>query len=104
MVPIVYSSAYNIAALGLERRHPFDGKKYRRIREWLVRQGLRRPGDFIAPPAVERRELLLAHTPEFLASLRRREVLLRIFEVPLLARVPAWLVNWCVLRPMRRAT
>jgi histone deacetylase 11 len=104
MVPIVYSPAYNISAFGLARNHPFDTKKYARIRAWLIRQGLRRRGDFIAPPAVTRHELLTLHAPAFLASLRRREVLRRIFEVPALARVPAWLVNWCVLRPMRRAT
>jgi histone deacetylase 11 len=104
MVPLVYSPAYNITAFGLERRHPFDGSKYRRIRDWLIRQGMRRPRDFVAPRAVNRRELLAVHTPEFLASLRRREVLARIFEVPLVARLPAWLVDWRVLRPMRRAT
>jgi histone deacetylase 11 len=104
MVPLVYSTAYNITAFGLEKRHPFDGSKYRRIRDWLIRQGMRRPRDFAVPPTVTRSELLTLHTPEFLHSLRQRAVLARIFEVPQLARVPAWLVNWRVLRPMRRAT
>jgi histone deacetylase 11 len=104
MVPVVYSPAYNISTFGLARKHPFDGNKYRRIRKWLIRQGLRQSGDFVAPPTVTRRELLAVHTAEFLASLRRREVLSRIFEVPLLARVPAWLIDWGVFRPMRRAT
>src|ERR671933_816386 len=49
MVPVVYSPAYDVTAFGLERLHPFDGRKYRRIRDWLVRQGLRRPPDFVAP-------------------------------------------------------
>jgi histone deacetylase 11 len=58
----------------------------------------------IAPPAVTHRELLTVHSRAFLASLRRRAVLARAFEVPLLAWLPAWLVGWRVLRPMRRAT
>src|SRR5262245_45040771 len=45
MVPIVYS----ITALGLERWHPFDSVKYRRIHAWLLRQRLRKPEDCIAP-------------------------------------------------------
>ncbi len=42
MVPLVYDPAYNITAFGLERLHPFDGRKYRRIRDALVARGLRR--------------------------------------------------------------
>jgi hypothetical protein len=41
MVPIVYSPEYNVSAFGLERLHPFDGQKYRRIHDWLIAQGLR---------------------------------------------------------------
>ena len=30
-IPIVYSSGYNIHAFGLEKLHPFDASKYRRV-------------------------------------------------------------------------
>ena len=49
MVPLVYHPAYNITAFGLERLHPFDGRKYRRIRDALVARGLRRRRDFVRP-------------------------------------------------------
>ncbi len=49
MVPLVYSPKYNITAFGLERLHPFDSRKYGRIRDWLVRQGLHKPRDFVVP-------------------------------------------------------
>lgn len=49
MVPLVYNPMYDITAFGLARLHPFDSRKYRRIHDWLVRQGLHRPADFIAP-------------------------------------------------------
>src|SRR5205823_14053399 len=71
MVPIVYSPAYNVSAFGLERLHPFDGQKYRRIHDWLIAQGLRKPGDFVAPGPCSRRDLLAVHTPAYLRSLWR---------------------------------
>jgi histone deacetylase 11 len=104
MVPIVYSGRYNITALGLERLHPFDSVKYRRIQQWLIRQGLRKAGDFVAPAPLARDELLAVHTPEYLSSLRERRVLARILEVPVVGLLPAWLIDWRVLRPMRWAT
>jgi histone deacetylase 11 len=96
MVPIVYSPAYDITAFGLERLHPFDSRKYRRIHDWLVRQGLRKPGDFVVPRPSTQNDLL--------RSLGDRRVLARILEVPLLRYLPACLVGWRVLRPMRWAT
>jgi hypothetical protein len=40
MVPLVYHPRYNITAFGLERLHPFDGRKYRRIHDALIARGL----------------------------------------------------------------
>jgi histone deacetylase 11 len=104
MVPLVYSPAYNISAFGLERLHPFDSRKYRRIRDWLIRQGLRQPADFVAPRPCTQADLLRVHTPEYLRTLRDRKVLARILEVSVIRFLPAWLVAWRVLRPMRWAT
>jgi histone deacetylase 11 len=104
MVPVVYHKGYDITACGLERLHPFDSIKYRRIRDWLIRQGLRQPGDFLAPEWPARSDLLLVHDPGYLHSLRGRLVLARILEVPVVAMLPAWLTRWRVLRPMQRAT
>jgi histone deacetylase 11 len=103
MVPLIYGSQYNITALGLERLHPFDSRKYRRIRDWLVRQGLRQRGDFTAPRLCTHADLLRIHTPEYLRSLRDRRVLARVLEVPVLRFLPACLIAWRVLRPMRWA-
>src|SRR5436309_2929150 len=103
MVPLVYSPKYNITAFGLERLHPFDSKKYRRIRAWLVRQGLRGPRDFITPRPCTQADLLRVHTPEYLRSLRDRRVLARILEVPVVRYLPGWVTAWRVLRPMRWA-
>jgi histone deacetylase 11 len=104
MVPLVYSRKYNVTAFGLERLHPFDSNKYRRIHDWLIRQGLRKSGDFVRPRPLRPGALLQVHTPEYLHSLRDRDVLARILEVPVVRRLPAWLIDWRVLRPMRWAT
>lgn len=103
MVPLVYRSQYNITAFGLERLHPFDSRKYRRIQQWLIRQGLRQAGDFTAPPPLRRADLLRIHPAAYLDSLHGR-TLARILELPPVAYLPAWLTDWRVLRPMRWAT
>jgi hypothetical protein len=41
-VALVYHPRYNITAFGLERLHPFDGRKYRRIHDALIARGLSR--------------------------------------------------------------
>jgi histone deacetylase 11 len=104
MVPIVYHPGYNITACGLERRHPFDSVKYRRIHDELIRQGLRRPGDFRRPSHPTRAELELLHPPEYLRSLWSARTLVGILEVPVVARLPAAFTHWRVLRPMRLQT
>ncbi len=104
MVPLVYSPNYNITAFGLERWHPFDSVKFRRIHAWLIRQGLRRAENFTAPRPCTQDELLHVHSSSYLGSLKRRRELARIFEVKQIAYIPSWLVNWRVLRPMRWAT
>lgn len=104
MVPIVYHPRYNITAFGLERLHPFDSRKYRRIHDALVARGLRRRRDFHRPRPIGRRDLLKVHTPEYLGSLRSPEALARILEVPIVGRLPGWLIDWRLLRPKRHAT
>ena len=104
MIPLIYHPKYNITVFGLERLHAFDGRKYRRIHDALIADGLREPADFIPPRPVSREDLERVHTPEYLRSLRSSRVLAEILNVPLMARLPAVLADWRVLRPMRYAT
>jgi histone deacetylase 11 len=103
LVPLVYHKRYNITAFGLERLHPFDSRKYRRIRDALVNGGLRRRSDFVRPRPASRAELLKIHSPDYLRSLRRPEVVGGILELPVVRRLPPWLTDWRVLGPMRYA-
>jgi histone deacetylase 11 len=104
MVPLVYHPRYNIEAFGLERLHPFDSRKDRRIHDALVARGLRRTGDFIRPRPATPDDLVRVHSPDYLKSLRSPEALARILEVPAVRRLPGWMIDWLVLRPMRYAT
>jgi histone deacetylase 11 len=104
VTPLVYDPSYNITAFGLERLHPFDSRKYRRIHDALIARGLRKPRDFVRPRPIPRRDLLKLQTPEYLDSLRRPNVLAGILEVPVVRRLPVWLIDWRILRPMRYAT
>lgn len=103
MIPIIYHPRYNITAFGLERRHPFDGRKYGRIHDALIARGLRRRSDFERPRQVTRADLLSVHTESYLKSLRNSETLARILEIPMVGRLPAWFVDWRISRPMRYA-
>ncbi|HSU52501.1 MAG TPA: histone deacetylase, partial [Candidatus Dormibacteraeota bacterium] len=95
---LVYSPHYNITFFGIERVHPFDSRKYGRA--WAVLkqefgQGLMNHHVKVERPVTEQ-ELLAAHTPEYLASLRSSTTLARALEIPLLKFLPAWLARWRV--------
>lgn len=104
MIPLVYHPRYNVTAFGLERLHPFDSRKYRRIHNALIARGLRRPSDFQRPRAASRTDLLRVHTEAYLRSLRSPRMLAGILEVPIVRRLPAWVIDWRILHPMRYAT
>ena len=104
MIPVVYDPRYNITAFGLEKRHPFDGRKYRRIHDALIARGLRRLVDFAHPRAVSPGDLSKLHSLAYLGSLNRSDVLAGLLEVPVIARLPRWVVDWRILQPMRFAT
>ncbi len=103
MISLIYHPRYNITAFGLERLHPFDGRKYRRIHDALIAWGLRHKKDFVRPQPAAHSDLLRVHTTDYLQSLRRPKVLANILEVPIVRRLPGWAIDWRILRPMRYA-
>jgi histone deacetylase 11 len=103
---IVYSPGYDLHLLGVERLHPFDGRKYSRayhlalhhLGAALARRTLR-PRHPIA-----RAHLLAVHSADYLAAIRSRRTIAQIVELPLLAGLPGFLLDWRLLAPMRLAT
>lgn len=59
-------------------RHTFDVLRPKRIHDALIAAGVTSAADFIAAPPVSDEELLLVHTPEYLAEIRRPEALARL--------------------------
>lgn len=60
---------------------------------------------WIHPPApISHLDLLKLHTPQYLQRLRDPKFVATVLEVPPVRRLPGWLVDRCVLRPMRWAT
>lgn len=103
-VPLFYSKGYNISAFGLEHLHPFDGRKYQKIYEALTNpKGPRRPSSVERPAALSEAALLKVHSKEYLESLGDSRVLSRILEVGILAKLPAGVIDWRILKPMRLA-
>ena len=103
---IVYSPQYNIWTYGLQGDHPFDtcraGNVWRLLRKSLGSKlcSLSLP---VQRPA-SAKTLRPVHTPAYLDSLRNSATIASIVELPGLARIPAWLLDAILLRPMRWAT
>lgn len=106
MPRIVYSRNYNIGFYGLERLHPFDSRKYGRA--WkLLRQHFGSSLNMLhvhPSRAASRDELTLVHSPEYLKQLADPKYVARALEIPLIRRLPSWVIDRHVLRPMRWAT
>lgn len=102
---VAYDSRYNIGLFGLERLHPFDSRKYGRAWRLLRKQvgPLLRRSHLSVPRAVTRAELLAVHDAAYLDSLRRSVIVADAMNVPAARHLPNWLLDWCVLRPMRWA-
>jgi histone deacetylase 11 len=102
---ITYSPNYNITFFGIERTHPFDSRKYGRAWTELEQDfsaALTKYHVKVERPISEK-ELLLAHSPTYLASLRSSGTIARALEMPFLSPLPAALARWRILRPMRWA-
>ena len=103
-VPLIYSHRYNITAFGMEKLHPFDGTKYKKIQSYLIAQGMRDSEGFLRPLELSDTQLQIVHTPEYLKSLKKSRKLAKILEVGPLGILPARIVDWRILKPMRSAS
>ncbi len=103
-LPIIYSEDYNISFLGLEKLHPFDSKKYGRVFKLLNEKRGLTLFQFHQPAPVSDADLLQIHTHAYLHSLSDSATAARIAEMPLLGYAPNFIIQKCLLKPMRYAT
>lgn len=104
---LVYSPDYDLTLYGLERLHPFDGRKYSRA--WGRIQsalGDRATALVEAPEApVSDDRLLLVHTQAYLDTLASSSATIaQALELPFLKLLPHGVLDSRVLTPMRLAT
>ena len=102
-VAVVYSMHYQVNLGGLERLHSFDINKYAKIHLQLCRTGLLLPEEVFVPGEATRGQIRLVHGEALLASLRSSRAVARYLEAPVLACLPAAVVDRRILRPFRYA-
>ncbi|XP_010454949.1 PREDICTED: histone deacetylase 2 [Camelina sativa] len=101
-VSIIYSSAYNISFLGIEKLHPFDSTKWGRVCKFLVSDGFLEEKSIVDPLEASVTDLLVVHSENYLNSLKSSATVARIAEVPPVAFFPNFLVQQKVLYPFRK--
>jgi len=101
--PIFYSESYNISFWGLEKLHPFDSMKYKRVHDLLIDKNVFSKEDFVSAPRPDKGMLSLFHTKEYLSSHNSPVQLAHITEVGVTAVLPSRLTQKKVLIPMLHA-
>ena len=96
-------AGYLINLGGLERLHPFDIKKYKRIYDQLVADGLVTKDQTFQPSSLTVDELKLIHTDQYLEDLKVRKNVARYLEAGVLEYAPVSL-DTAVMEPFRRAS
>ncbi|XP_023635959.1 histone deacetylase 2 [Capsella rubella] len=101
-VSIIYSSAYDISFMGIEKLHPFDSTKWGRVCKFLVSDGFLEEKSIVEPLEASKTDLLVVHSENYLNSLKSSATVARIAEVPPVAFFPNFLVQQKVLYPFRK--
>ena len=102
-VRVVYSPGYLINLGGMEKMHPFDIRKYEKIHNGLIADGLLSEEQTLNPAPLTEDDLLLIHTKEYLEELKLRKKVAEYLEAPVLQFAPLSLGR-AVLEPFRRAS
>jgi len=102
-VSVAYTDDYLINLGGVERAHPFDIKKYKKIHDALLADKLLTSEATLKPEPIPVEDLLLIHSKEYLKSLAERDNLAKYLEAPILRMLPVSL-NKGVLMPFRSST
>jgi histone deacetylase 11 len=101
----VYSPGYDISMFGLERLHPFDGRKFSRAWTRVASSlGDKARAHLHEPESpVDDSDLLRVHSRDYLESLGTSSAVAGALELPMLRLLPAGVLARRILRPMRLA-
>jgi histone deacetylase 11 len=102
---IVYSPHYNIGGYGIEKLHPFDGRKYAKAWAAICEAAPQAAELLIEPDGPATRETIeRVHQADYLQRLGTAKYLAEVFETPVAKWIPAAILDSVVLEPMRYAT
>lgn len=101
-VPLIYSSDYNIAFLGMEKLHPFDSSKWGRICQFLASADVLDKSCIIEPEEASKEDLLVVHPEKYLDSLQSSSTVAKIVEIPPVAMLPNCIIQRKILYPFRK--
>lgn len=99
LVPVVYDKGYNLSVLGLEKLHPFDIGKYRKINKALRKEGLIDASNRYGPDKLSVDDLKLVHSDAYLTALKSPAAVAGFLEAPSVRLVPKWLLQSKVVKP-----
>lgn len=102
-ISIVYSKNYLINLMGLERLHPFDIKKYKKIHDQLIKDGLLTQELTHRPDQLTDEQILKVQSQKFVDSLADKETVARYLEADILRRIPVSLQSG-IVEPFRHAS
>ena len=103
-VEIVYSKNYLINLWGLERLHPFDIHKYKKIIDELAKNKILDREKIHEPKEISEDDILLVQTKGLIKSLDDRKAVLRYLEADILSNLPTSIVKSGILKPFRYCT
>ncbi len=103
-IPLIYSKNYNIKFLGIQKLHPFDTERPKKIHKYLTGKYGFTKEQFYKPELVTQEELLKVHTQKYLRSLNHSKVIAEIAEMPAIKYLPAFVLKNKLLKPMKYAT
>ena len=101
--PLVYSRDYSISLLGLERLHPFDSHKHRKIFSAIKHDYDVSAGGLHQPIELQQADYRLVHTQAALDSWTEPEAVSKALEMPILATLPRGLIAKSIVRPFQLA-
>lgn len=102
---IVYSSHYDFGGWGIDKLHPFDGKKFSKAWELVQTSVPDAHSYLIEPESPANDELLrLVHSDDYLLSLDSSAVIAAVIEVGMARLLPSAVLNKHLLTPIRWAT
>lgn len=102
-LPVVYHPRYNITFMGLEKLHPFDSAKFKKVLGALVRERLLSGPEQTVAPAEASLELLGdVHTQDYLHKIHHHNLkIVQVTELAPLFMLPNPLLRRAVISPMK---